>query len=224
MTMIFERKKHWDNVYQQKNIDEVSWYQPIPATSLDFVKQFNLAKNAKIIDIGGGDSFLVDHLLDMGYQDITILDISDQAIQRAKKRLGKLFNKVNWIIADAANFHTTEKYDFWHDRTAFHFLTDQKEIENYLNTVNKGVKPDGILVIGTFSEKGPEKCSGLNIKQYSEKTINLKTSSKRLNALKLTTIHLPEASRIFCFSVSHDLRLLDLLIPILWFIQNLAEA
>ena len=187
MTMIFERKKHWDNVYQQKNIDEVSWYQPIPATSLDFVKQFNLAKNAKIIDIGGGDSFLVDHLLDMGYQDITILDISDQAIQRAKKRLGKLFNKVNWIIADAANFHTTEKYDFWHDRAAFHFLTDQKEIENYLNTVNKGVKPDGILVIGTFSEKGPEKCSGLNIKQYSEKTMNdqLKNFFKKIKCIKV---------------------------------------
>jgi 2-polyprenyl-3-methyl-5-hydroxy-6-metoxy-1,4-benzoquinol methylase len=187
MTMIFERKKHWDNVYQEKNIDEVSWYQPIPATSLDFVKQFNLAKNATIIDIGGGDSFLVDHLLDMGYQDITVLDISEQAIERAQKRLGTRANKVKWIIADAANFHATEKYDLWHDRAAFHFLTDQKEIESYLNTVNKGVKPEGILVIGTFSEQGPEICSGIKIKQYSEKTMTDQLN-KFFNKIKCITV------------------------------------
>jgi len=165
------RKRHWDNIYQSKSTNEVSWYQPIPTISLDFVKQFNLSRNSKIIDIGGGDSFLVDYLLIMGFQDISVLDISDKAIERAKKRLGKNADKVKWIIADAANFYTSEKYDFWHDRAAFHFLTDEKEIGSYLNTLNKGVKPEGIIVIGTFSEQGPEICSGINIKQYSEKSM-----------------------------------------------------
>ena len=182
-----DRKKHWNNIYQTKSLDEVSWYQQVPATSLDFVKQFKLTKSARIIDIGGGDSYLVDHLLSLGYQDITVLDISEQAIDKAKKRLGKRAKNVKWIISDAANFQPSEKYDFWHDRAAFHFLTDQKEIENYLNTLNKGVKPEGILVIGTFSELGPENCSGINIKQYSEKTITdqLKNFFKKIKCIKV---------------------------------------
>ena len=183
----FDRKKHWNNIYQTKSLDEVSWYQQVPATSLDFVKQFKLTKSARIIDIGGGDSYLVDHLLSLGYQDITVLDISEQAIDKAKKRLGKRAKNVKWIISDAANFQPSEKYDFWHDRAAFHFLTDQKEIENYLNTLNKGVKPEGILVIGTFSEQGPKICSGINIKQYSEKTMTdqLKNFFKKIKCLKV---------------------------------------
>jgi len=183
----FDRKKHWNNIYQTKSLDEVSWYQQVPATSLDFVKQFKLTKSARIIDIGGGDSYLVDHLLSLGYQDITVLDISEQAIDKAKKRLGKRAKNVKWIISDAANFQPSEKYDFWHDRAAFHFLTDQKEIESYLNTLNIGVKPEGILVIGAFSEQGPENCSGINIKQYSEKTITdqLKNFFKKIKCIKV---------------------------------------
>ena len=183
----FDRKKHWNNIYQTKSLDEVSWYQQVPATSLDFVKQFKLTKSARIIDIGGGDSYLVDHLLSLGYQEITVLDISEQAIDKAKKRLGKRAKNVKWIISDAANFQPSEKYDFWHDRAAFHFLTDQKEIENYLNTLNKGIKPEGIIVIGTFSEQGPEICSGINIKQYSEKTMTdqLKNFFKKIKCIKV---------------------------------------
>jgi ubiquinone/menaquinone biosynthesis C-methylase UbiE len=138
---------------------------------LDFVKQFNVPVTAKIIDIGGGDSLLVDNLLDLGYQDVTVLDISESALERAKQRLGARAGKVKWIVADAASFKSREKYDFWHDRAAFHFLTDEQEIEKYLDTVQKSIKPSGILVIGTFSDKGPTKCSGLEIKQYSEKTM-----------------------------------------------------
>lgn len=167
----FDRKKHWESIYQSKESDEVSWFQSKPTTSLEFIQRYDLPRSSRIIDIGGGDSLLVDHLLNMGYQDITILDISEKAIEKAKKRLGDKADKVKWIIEDAANFQTTEKYDFWHDRAAFHFLTDENEIEKYLNTLNKGVKPKGILVIGTFSEDGPEKCSGINIKKYSERTM-----------------------------------------------------
>jgi ubiquinone/menaquinone biosynthesis C-methylase UbiE len=166
-----DRKKHWENIYQTKDLKDVSWYQPTPTTSLDFLKQFNIPTTAKIIDIGGGDSFLVDHLLDLGYTDLTVLDISAASLDRAKQRLGDRATKVKWIVADAATFKPTEQYDFWHDRAAFHFLTQEQEITNYIDTIQKSIKPTGVLVIGTFSEQGPKKCSGIEIKQYSETTM-----------------------------------------------------
>ncbi len=167
----FDRKKHWENIYKTKELKDVSWFQPTPETSLNFFKQFSVPTTAKIIDIGGGDSFLVDNLLDLGYVDITVLDISEASLDRAKLRLGDRASKINWIVADAATFKPSEKYDFWHDRAAFHFLTQESEISNYLDTVQKSIKPTGILVIGTFSENGPKKCSGIEIKQYSETTM-----------------------------------------------------
>jgi ubiquinone/menaquinone biosynthesis C-methylase UbiE len=166
-----DRKKHWENIYQTKELKDLSWYQPSPTTSLDFLKQFNISKTAKIIDIGGGDSLLVDNLLDLGYTDITVLDISDAALDRSKKRLGDRSSKIKWIVADAATFKPAEKYDFWHDRATFHFLTKEQEIENYIDTVHRSINPTGILVIGTFSEQGPKKCSGIEITQYSETTM-----------------------------------------------------
>jgi SAM-dependent methyltransferase len=167
----FDRKKHWENIYQTKELKDVSWFQLTPETSLEFFKQFNVPTTAKVIDIGGGDSFLVDHLLDLGYQDISVLDISAAAIDKAKQRLGDKAKNVKWIVADAATFKPTEKYDFWHDRAAFHFLTEEREISNYLQTAQENINPTGVLVLGTFSEQGPKKCSGIEIKQYSEKTM-----------------------------------------------------
>lgn len=167
----FDRKQHWERIYQTKDIKEVSWYQQRPETSLDFFKQFNVPTHAKIIDIGGGDSFLVDHLLELGYEDITVLDISAAAIDKAKKRLGPKAKNVRWVVADAANFKPTERYDFWHDRAAFHFLTDDEDISKYLETAQQNLNPTGVMVIGTFSEQGPKKCSGIEIRQYSEETM-----------------------------------------------------
>jgi len=170
----FDRKKHWEDIYQTNQLNEVSWFQPKPETSLDFLKQFNVPTTAKVIDIGGGDSFLVDHLIELGYQDITVLDISEAALDKAKKRLGSRASQVNWIVADAATFKPTEKYDFWHDRAAFHFLTQKKEITSYLETIQQNIKSSGILILGTFSDQGPKKCSGIEIKQYSETTMTEK--------------------------------------------------
>lgn len=170
----FDRKKHWENIYQNKDLQEVSWYQPVPETSLNFIEQFQLSKSAKIIDVGGGDSLLVDHLIDLGYQDVTVLDISEIAIDKAKKRLGVLANKVKWIIADAAGFKPDCVYDFWHDRAAFHFLTAEEDINNYLNTAQQNLSKNGVLIIGTFSPQGPSKCSGIEIKQYSEDSMTEK--------------------------------------------------
>ncbi len=163
----FERKAHWERIYETKKLSEVSWYQPIPKTSLRFFNDLNVSKTAKVIDVGGGDSFLVDHLLDLGYQDITVLDISEKAIERAKKRLGEKAKKVIWIIADAATFEPTEDYDLWHDRAAFHFLTNQEDISSYLNTAQKHIVSGGALVLGTFSDQGPKKCSRILVEQYS---------------------------------------------------------
>lgn len=168
----FDRKKHWEGIYETKQLTEVSWYQPTPQTSLDFISMFDIPKTAKIIDVGGGDSFLVDHLLDLGFTDITVLDISEKAIKRAKERLGANAEKVKWIVADAAEFVPTETYDFWHDRAAFHFLTDQNEINNYIQTTSKALNENGVLAIGTFSENGPTKCSGIEITQYSQESLS----------------------------------------------------
>jgi SAM-dependent methyltransferase len=166
-----DRKNHWENIYQTKALKDVSWYQPTPTTSLNFLTEFNIPKTASIIDVGGGDSFFVDHLLQLGYTNITVLDISANALEKAKLRLGNDAAKVKWIVADAADFEPTERYDFWHDRAAFHFLTSDIEIESYIQTISNAIKSEGVLVLGTFSEQGPTKCSGIEIKQYSEQTM-----------------------------------------------------
>jgi cyclopropane fatty-acyl-phospholipid synthase-like methyltransferase len=162
-------KKHWETVYETKNPDQVSWTQEKPKTALDLIHSFGLNKSAKIIDIGGGDSNLVDFLLDEGFENITVLDISEKAIEKAKLRLGANANKVNWIVSDITQFVPTTHYDVWHDRAAFHFLTSQEQINSYVAIVKKFVS--NYIIIGTFSENGPKKCSGLDIKQYSKETL-----------------------------------------------------
>lgn len=162
-------KNHWEKVYETKSPSEVSWTQKMPKTSLDYIESFDLPKSAAIIDIGGGDSNLVDHLLALGYENVTVLDISAKAIERAKERLGTLAEKVTWIVSDISDFQPKIKYAIWHDRAAFHFLTQDSQKEKYLDLVNKAV--DGYLIIATFSENGPLKCSGLEIQQYSEKSL-----------------------------------------------------
>ena len=182
-----DRKKHWENIYATKELKDVSWYESTPTTSLNFLKQFEVPKSAKIIEVGGGDSLFVDHLLDLGYQDITVLDISAAALERAKKRLGDRASNVKWIVADAATFIPTEKYDFWHDRAALHFLTKEEEIENYVEAIKEGMTETGVLILGTFSEQGPTKCSGIEIKQYSEKSMTDRLS-KYFNKVKCITV------------------------------------
>lgn len=169
-----DKKKHWETIYSTKQLNEVSWYQPTPETSLNIIKELKISKSASIIDIGGGDSFLVDNLLHLGYKNITVLDISKKAIERAKLRLGKLGETVKWIEADVSNFNPTETYSVWHDRAAFHFLTEEQDINNYITSAEKGIKSSGDLIIGTFSKNGPKKCSGLEITQYSENDLTKK--------------------------------------------------
>lgn len=163
--MAEKQKLHWEGVYQTKRPEEISWTQEIPQTSLDFIGSFGLPRNAKIIDIGGGDSTLVDHLLQAGFTDITVLDISEAALQKAKARLGQKGDLVKWIVSDITEFQPKVSYDIWHDRATFHFLTDEAQIAIYKNIAAKSIKQ--YLIIGVFSENGPERCSNLPIRQYS---------------------------------------------------------
>ena len=164
--MEINTKNHWDTIYNTKQSNEVSWTQDVPKVSLEFIHKFKIPKNASIIDIGGGDSKLVDFLLTEGYTNISVLDISEVAILRAKERLGNNADKVKWIVGDILNFEPSIKYDVWHDRAAFHFQTDPEKIKKYLNIVKNAV--NGLVIVGTFSVDGPKKCSGLEIKQYDE--------------------------------------------------------
>ncbi|PKW29956.1 class I SAM-dependent methyltransferase [Flavobacterium lindanitolerans] len=165
-----KNKEHWEAVYQNKGPEEVSWTQEIPKTSLNFIHSFNLNKSAKIIDIGGGDSKLVDFLLDEGFENISVLDISAKALEKAKLRLGNRSEKVNWIVSDILDFKPDTTFDVWHDRAAFHFLNTKEQVGKYIEIAQSAVS--GYLTIGTFSENGPKKCSGLDIKQYSEETLH----------------------------------------------------
>ncbi len=168
-------KHHWQNVYLTKQAHEVSWTQDVPTTSLEFIQNFHLSKDASIIDIGGGDSKLVDHLLEQGYTNITVLDISGESLKKAQTRLGEKAKLVTWIEADIREFHPEVKYDLWHDRAAFHFLISEEELKEYLEIVRRAVQ--GYIVVGTFSKNGPLKCSGLPIKQYSDEQLTAQFSN-----------------------------------------------
>ncbi len=162
-------QQHWESVYETKSPGEVSWTQEAPQTSLGFIHSFGLDKTASIIDIGGGDSRLVDFLLAEGYENITVLDISAKALEKAKKRVGPAGSKVSWVVSDITQFEPDGTFDIWHDRAAFHFLTTNEQTAKYMDIARKAVT--GYLVMGTFSENGPKKCSGLDIHQYSEETL-----------------------------------------------------
>jgi len=166
-----ERKQHWEHIYQTKDPSEVSWHQPVPTHSLHLIAQCGLPKSARIIDIGGGDSLLADFLLAEGYTDITVLDISGEALRKAQKRLGDRAASVHWIESDIGDFTPHTPFDLWHDRATFHFLTGQPAIDAYIASLQQGIRPGGHAILGTFSDQGPTKCSGLDIRQYSPQSL-----------------------------------------------------
>lgn len=194
-----ETAKHWETIYTEKEPGQMSWTQQIPKTSINFINSFQLSKTAKIIDIGGGESQLIDYLLNEGYENLTVLDISKKAIEKTKKRLGSKAYQVNWIISDINQFEPIENYDIWHDRATFHFLTQESEISNYLNIAKRAVT--GFLTIGTFSEDGPTKCSGLEVKQYSKIALEkaFKNGFQKLNCIAENHITPFNTSQNFTF-------------------------
>ncbi len=182
-------KEHWETIYSSKSPNEVSWTQEIPQSSIDLIESCKLSKVAKIIDIGGGESKQVDFLIELGYNNITVLDISKNAIKKTIERLGEKANKVNWEIADITEFVPTGHFDIWHDRAVFHFLTKSEQIKYYVEIVNTSINKNGFLIIGTFSKNGPLKCSGLDITQYDE--------------VSLTNLFKDKFNKIECFHIDH---------------------
>ena len=193
-------KQHWENVFHTKTPNQLSWTESYPQTSIDLIQSFDLDKKTPIIDIGGGDSQLVDALLDLGYLDLSVLDISAKALERAKQRLGPRAKKVEWIESDVLDFKSTKTIGLWHDRASFHFLTQTDDIKEYATVVNQCSAHD--LVIGTFSSSGPEKCSGLTISQYDcnslERCFKNTHDQKECIEVKHTTPF--ETSQEFIFS------------------------
>ncbi|MEZ4790645.1 MAG: class I SAM-dependent methyltransferase [Flavobacteriales bacterium] len=185
----FNPKEHWEAVYQRKQLTEVSWYQAVPQVSLDLLKANDVPKDAAIIDVGGGDSLLVDHLLESGYTNVSVLDISGGALLRAQERLGDRARAVHWFEADATHHRSDALYDVWHDRAVFHFLTEEADAERYLQRISEQLRPGGLLILGTFSTNGPEKCSGIAVKRYSEAEM-----LERLRQL---------CDKVKCFTIDH---------------------
>jgi 2-polyprenyl-3-methyl-5-hydroxy-6-metoxy-1,4-benzoquinol methylase len=168
---MYDAKEHWENVWTRKKSNEVSWYQQYPKTSIDLILSTNPSKDAKIIDVGGGDSNLTDKLLELGFKNITVLDISAKALERSKERLGKKADSINWIYCDIREFDSQKRYDVWHDRALLHFLTDEQDMQKYVEMIRKHVNDKGHVIISSFSTRGPMMCSGLNTRQYSEESM-----------------------------------------------------
>jgi SAM-dependent methyltransferase len=178
------RKAHWENVYTTKGEKEVSWFQESPAPSLELIALAGLSADASIIDIGGGASRLVDALVDRNVRQVTVLDLSAAALDAAKQRLGNRGAGVKWVVADVTAWEPSQTYDLWHDRAAFHFLTDQAAQWAYVDRLKKVVKPGGHVIIGTFALDGPERCSGLPIVRYDAASLSamLGTDFKLIDA------------------------------------------
>lgn len=160
------QQAHWQQVYGTKTTTDVSWYQETPAPSLELIERVCASLQSGIIDIGGGASVLVDHLLSAGYRDVTVLDLSAASLSVARARLGKQADRVEWVVDDVTTWQPARTYDLWHDRAAFHFLVDEKDQAAYVERLRLVLRKGGHAVIGTFAPDGPEKCSGLPIRRY----------------------------------------------------------
>ncbi len=189
-------KDYWERIYQNRSLSESGWYQPIPETSLHLIAASKISKEDRIIDVGGGDSLLVDHLLRMGYQDITVLDISQGAIEKAKKRLGALAEKVTWICSDITEYQGSTTFDLWHDRACLHFLTQDADVKLYKEIVEQYISPKGAMILGTFSKTGPEKCSGLPIHQYDSNELTELFSGEFLCVENFETVHVTPSKTV----------------------------
>jgi SAM-dependent methyltransferase len=166
-------KSHWEGIYRDKLPTQVSWYQPHARRSLDLIRRVSPPPGGAIIDVGGGASTLIDGLLDAGYHDLTVLDLSAAALAVARARLGTRANTVRWVEADVLNASLpTTGYSVWHDRAAFHFLTAPADRARYVAQVRQAVRPGGFVLVATFAGDGPTRCSGLEVNRYSSEALH----------------------------------------------------
>lgn len=197
-----ERQAHWQNVYTSKGETEVSWFQERPETSLEFIAAAQARPDSAIIDIGGGASRLVDALLDSGYSNLTVLDLSEAALAASRERIGARAASVKWVAADVTTWRPTEQYDLWHDRAAFHFLNDENDRRAYVSCLKAALRVGGQAIIGTFALNGPERCSGLPVTRYDATSLAAVLGPRfRLLASRVEEHRTPwDASQIFQFS------------------------
>ena len=174
---MFNRKKHWEGIYQDKDSHEVSWYQKMPLLSLELIKNSQLTLDDSIIDVGGGASELVDYLYGFGFRHLAVLDISKNALLSSQMRLGKTALDIEWYESDITQFTAPHLFTLWHDRAVFHFLTDKNDRKKYINILKKSLKIGGTLILAAFEIGGPEKCSGLDIVQYDVEKISAELGS-----------------------------------------------
>jgi 2-polyprenyl-3-methyl-5-hydroxy-6-metoxy-1,4-benzoquinol methylase len=199
-----DAQTHWENIYGTKAADSVSWYRPHLETSLELIERAATVQSASIIDIGGGESTLVDDLLAHGYQNISVLDISQTAVDVNKRRLGSASEQIHWLVADITKAKLEScAYDVWHDRAVFHFLTAPEQRVAYVRQVANAVKPGGHVIVSTFGPEGPTKCSGLDVVRYDAESLHrefgvrfrLLGSSKELHRTPFDTIQ----QFLYCF-------------------------
>ena len=182
-------KSHWENIYSSKNEDGVSWFQEYPKTSIDLIEKYSINKSISIIDIGSGRSRILKNLIDNEYDNLTYLDISQEACSKSKISLGVKQDLVQWYVENVLDFNTEKNFSIWHDRAVFHFLISKDDVEKYKQVALKNIVQGGYLILGTFSENGPEKCSGLNVSRYSTES--------------LKEIFNPEFKMIESFTIDH---------------------
>ena len=187
--MNFNVKNHWENIYSSKNEDAVSWFQEYPKTSIELIEKYSTDKSSSIIDIGSGRSRILKNLIENEYDDLTYLDISQEACSKSKISLGNKKDLIQWHVQNVLDFNAEKKFSIWHDRAVFHFLISKEDVEKYKKVAFKTIAQDGYLILGTFSENGPEKCSGLNISRYSPES--------------LKKIFNPEFKMIETFTIDH---------------------
>ena len=184
-----DSKSHWENIYSSKNEDGVSWFQEYPKTSIDLIEKYSTDKSSSIIDIGSGRSRILKNLIKNEYDNLTYLDISQEACSKSKISLGNKQDLVEWHVVNVLDFNTEKNFSIWHDRAVFHFLISKEDVEKYKQVALKNIVQGGYLIIGTFSENGPEKCSGLNVSRYSSEL--------------LKKIFSPEFKMIESFTIDH---------------------
>ena len=177
------RKTHWERIFAEKEPQDLTWYQETPTVTLRMLESAGATPASSLIDVGGGAARLVEHLVSRGYENLTVLDISSVALDRSRKQLGPSAKTVQWIAADVLEAELPQRYDIWHDRAVFHFLTDPDERRRYANKLYDALASGGHAIITTFAEDGPEKCSGLACARYSPETLHAELGTDRFRLL-----------------------------------------
>jgi len=203
---MFDRKAHWQNIYQDKSALEVSWFQQEPVLSLAFIQDTKIAMHEAIIDVGGGASVLVDYLCKAGFSHLTVLDISENALLSAQQRLGDLANNISWLEADITQFKPPHPFSLWHDRAVFHFLTQPADRQQYVNILKQALRSGGQLVMAAFAIGGPQKCSGLQMVQYDAAKLSAELGSDFELINEKQELHITPANGEQAFAYFHFVR------------------